>query len=402
MSIYVELLERVEKEGEFSTSKKKKVHDKASHHVERQRTEEAPDALGLHGKAETGLPHTEQQWDEILAGRSTVERDRKTEREKYGPPETETFEPSMSEGPGTQPRPLDEPRLGEATDSSNLVGDEVDDKPSPAEYLVRNMGDREGGERVIRGKVNESEHSILPARILIPLRKLRSMGMVTPDMEHKGIVEEYRHLKRILLRNIRRGGEEMGVGVAVTSALPDEGKTFTALNLAMSFSLEKSRTVLLVDADLERGGASSFLEARNEKGLKDYLEDPSLSVDDIVYDTDLPNIKVIPVGRKQSATAELFSSDRMENLVREVSHSDDYQLVIFDSSPVLVSSAANILSGLVDQTLVVVRANQTPGNMIREVEETLVDSKQIGFVLNRVPYSEKKHNIYYAENDAAA
>ena len=398
MSIYVELLERVEQEGEFSETEKTKAEASPEPRQSRkQKKKETSKELASDRAIDVELPRIEQRWDDILAGQTVTGREQEPVQDQSGQPASNDKDGGIHPSSETwfDSTPADEVALEQGADK-------LDTAARAGNYFVHNMGDSTGGDRVIRGKEHEPAPTVLPTRILIPLRKFKSMGMVTPDMEHKGIVEEYRHLKRILLRNIQRGGEGMGTGTAVTSALPEEGKTFTALNLAMSFSLEKSRTVLLVDADLERGGASSFLEARNEKGLKDYLEDPSMNVSDIVYDTDLPNLKVIPVGRKQGATAELFSSDRMEDLVKEVTHSDAYQLVIFDSSPVLVSSAANILSGLVDQTLVVVRANQTPGHMIREVEETLVDSKKIGFVLNSVPFSEKKHNIYYAENDAPA
>ncbi|HGG60999.1 MAG TPA: hypothetical protein ENK26_13960 [Gammaproteobacteria bacterium] len=172
------------------------------------------------------------------------------------------------------------------------------------------------------------------------------------------------------------------------------------MNLAMSFSLEKNRSVLLVDADIEKGGATRFLGLEGRKGLRDYLENPDLTIDDLIVETSESNIAVLPIGRGHSPVAELFSSDRMEEFVSRITSSDKFQMVIFDCPPVLVSAAANTVAGYADQTLVVVQANQTSAHMIHEVEEALVDSKKIGFLLNRVSPSEKKHNIYYyAEND---
>ena len=231
------------------------------------------------------------------------------------------------------------------------------------------------------------------------MRKLRLRGMVTPNMEHRGIVEEFRHIKRLLAKNVAKSDGEMGAGVVITSALPGEGKTFTALNLIMSLSMEKTRKVLLVDADMEKGGATDFLELNHHRGLRDYLEDDSLSLDDVMVQTNQKNLRIIPRGIAQTHSAEVFSTKRMESLIESLSYSSQFDMVVFDAPPALISSSANILSGLVDQTLVVVQANETSGNHIREVEENLIDCRSMGFVLNRAAYSEKKHNIYYAQSN---
>ncbi len=408
MSIYVDLLDKVEKRtaeapgeraGQKPGSSKFRPSDYDFLFEEEQRVS-------------VELPNIDDCWDEILAGKASRPTGGKTGKASLTKSDSDVIEQSGGDA-------LTDPESDTGEEVGVHGAEQANDGGS--EYRIKDYGDADLSDRVVRrpaghaGDVpeetseadetarhpsDEAEISSESGILELPLAKFRRAGMVTPDMEHKGIVEEYRHLKRMLLRNIAKSEGKMGTGVAITSALPGEGKSFTALNLAMSFSLEKNRTVLLVDADIEKGGVTRFLGLDGRPGLRDYLENPDLTVEDLVVKTSEPNICILPIGRGHAPVAELFSSERMEGFVATVSSSEKYQMVIFDSPPVLVSSAANTLSGYADQTLVVVQANQTSAHMIHEVEEALVDSRKIGFLLNRMAFSEKKHNIYYySEND---
>jgi capsular exopolysaccharide synthesis family protein len=361
MSIYVDLL----KKSEFQTESKQKVVNRIDTDLETKNRSQFQTPSKVETEqltsAEIDFPSIKDSWERVIAGSAAT-----SEKVRRVPqlPEDITFQDGAGEGLDFLP----------VSDHSGL--NSAIKQPLPT----------------VEKKPASKQNPI----VSIPISKLREKGMVTLDMKNRGIIEEFRHLKRNLLKNIIKSEKSMGVGVVVSSAWPGEGKTFTALNLIMSLSMEKTKKILFVDADLEKGEATKFLDLQNYRGLTDYLEDPSLDANDVTLQTSIESLKIIPRGLTTAHSAEVFSSQRMEAFVKEICQKGLYEMVIFDSPPVLVSSSANILSGMADQTLVVIQANETTGKSIREMEEKLVDSSSIGYVLNRASFSEKKQNSYYA------
>ncbi len=372
MSIYVDLL----KKAEFQTEPKRKIVDRVDTDLETKSRSQFKTPSRIESEqltsADLGLPSIKNSWERVLAGSAALSED--TRRVPKLPVEL-AAEESLDYQPASDMQFYD-------TEESKKI-----------------VRDNSGMDSAIKQPVEELENTQINKQssiVSIPTRKLRQKGMVTLDMKNRGIIEEFRHLKRNLLKNITKSDDPMGVGVVVSSAWPGEGKTFTALNLIMSLSMEKTKKILFVDADLEKGEATKFLDLQNHRGLTDYLEDSSLDANDVTLQTNIESLKIIPRGITATHSAEVFSTRRMEELVKEICQNGLYEMVVFDSPPVLVSSSANILSGMADQTLVVIQANETTGKSIREVEEKLVDSRSIGYVLNRASFSEKKQNSYYA------
>ncbi len=241
-------------------------------------------------------------------------------------------------------------------------------------------------------------------RIDIDFDHLSKAGFVTPQRMRTRIAEEYRVIKRPLLQKaFVRGGNALHNGhlILVTSSRPDEGKTFTAINLAMSIASERDLTVLLVDADFAKSGIGKTLNIEAEKGLSNVLTDSSLDLSDVMIRTNLPNLSILPSGPADPFTTELLASDRMGRLIEDIAARYSDRVIIFDSPPVLASSEPAVLATHVGQVLFVVEADETGESAIREALDLISSCKNIGLVLNKTQSrigSELFGSYYYGES----
>jgi protein-tyrosine kinase len=220
----------------------------------------------------------------------------------------------------------------------------------------------------------------------IDIARLRQMNYVTPDGERTLLAEEYRLIKRPLLANAFGKGAglvEHGNLIMVTSARAGEGKTFTAVNLAISIAMEMDKTVLLVDADVGRARVHQVLGMPSGPGLIDLLLDDKLDVSDVIIRTSIPRLSVIPMGRYHPHSTELLASEDMQRLTRELAGRYADRIMIFDAPPLLLTSEAVVLSGLMGQIVFVVLAERTPQGAVRDALGMLDTNKPIGLVLNK-------------------
>ncbi|NEX19740.1 AAA family ATPase [Thiorhodococcus mannitoliphagus] len=220
----------------------------------------------------------------------------------------------------------------------------------------------------------------------LALDQLRLMGALTPDAKRSQLAEEYRLIKRPLLMNVDKKGADIVDNsnlIMVTSALPGEGKTFSAINLAISMTMERDRTVLLVDGDVAKPTAAKRLGIDYEVGLLDVLDGSGVTVAESIVQTDLPNLKVLPAGRRHERATELLASERMANLMDEFSTRYKDRVVIFDSPPLLLASESAVLAGWMGQILVVVAAEQTPRHAVADALSRLGQDKIMGLILNK-------------------
>jgi receptor protein-tyrosine kinase len=211
-----------------------------------------------------------------------------------------------------------------------------------------------------------------PGRYLtLDLGKLQVAGFVTPTGSRTRIAEEFRVIKRpILLRAFATGDERIESGnlMMVTSAKPGEGKTFTAINLAMSMASERDIHVLLVDADVQRPSVFQVLGLPPQKGLLDVLSDSNLSPADVLTRTNIRNLTLMAAGTPSLATTELLASQKMISLMQDIATRYQDRIVILDAPPVLASSEPSVLALHVGQIILVVEAGKTGR---RAVEQTL-------------------------------
>jgi exopolysaccharide/PEP-CTERM locus tyrosine autokinase len=273
--------------------------------------------------------------------------------------------------------------------------------------IKRLQASREGAEmRERAAPVNTAAARRLEApaptgRVLtFDLDALRAGGLLPPAHQERELAQQYRQIKRPLINNaLGRGVEALPEGnlVMIASAVPGEGKTFTALNLALSMRLEEDVTVLLVDGDVVNPRLSQILGADDARGLLDVLKDPSMPPASAVLSTDIPGLTFLPAGHQEPNATELLASARMHEVVAQLAGQDPTRLVLFDSAPLLLTTESQSLTEIAGQILLVVRADQTPQHAVLEAVETLSESKSVSLVLNQS--MKQPHARYYYRYD---
>lgn len=222
-----------------------------------------------------------------------------------------------------------------------------------------------------------------PARIELDLELLAERGFLTPESMNSRLGDETRLVKRAVLSQARNSTSDYANVVVVTSAWPAEGKTFTAINLAMSLAVERDLHVLLVDADLAKPSILKSLGMTAKVGLIDLLENPQTDVGDVIMRTNVPKLSIIGPGRQHDMSMELLASKRMQAVAGEISERYSDRVIIFDSPPVLASTEATVMVDFAGQIIFVVEAERTRREAIEEAMSILGDSCPIRLVLNK-------------------
>ena len=231
-------------------------------------------------------------------------------------------------------------------------------------------------------------------QVAINWRALAEDGYLDQNNANSQLAEEFRVIKRPLVNNIQ-GAEVNGLSrpnlILICSSLPAEGKTFVSINLALSIANELDKSVLLIDADVEKPSVSKKLGIKQSPGLIEYLENEQVTFSDILLKTDLPNLSVIPAGKRHKFSTELLSSQRMCLFAEEVSRRYKDRIVIFDSPPLLVATQAQVLAELVGQVVLVIAAEETPQNIVNESVAKLANCDVVMTLLNK---TKKELDLY--------
>jgi protein-tyrosine kinase len=236
----------------------------------------------------------------------------------------------------------------------------------------------------------------------IDLDRMHEKGMVVSNGERTSVAEEFRVIKRPLLRAVmptRMPEVEEGNPsnlIMVTSSLPKEGKTFCAINLAMSIATEKDYTVLLVDADVARPSVLKTLGIQAEKGLMELLQNPEMDVSETILHTNIPSLSIIPAGRSSRHATELLASQHMASLVHELARRYPDRIVIFDSPPLLATTEAQVLASHMGQVVLVVEAERTTQKQLKEALSLLDGCSNVNLLYNkaRLFATEAKYGYY--------
>jgi protein-tyrosine kinase len=249
--------------------------------------------------------------------------------------------------------------------------------PGPADPMPAGEGEgRVPAENGRKGWVSPRYDISLP--VLLPPETLLRNRCVAfhPDARE---VEHYRMLRT---RILNATGENGGITLMITSALPGEGKTLTGINLALTFAKAFCQTSLLVDADLRQQKVHEVLGYTHRKGLADYLLD-GCTVSDIMVWPGIEKLTLISGGRTVTESSELLGSPGMAALVEDLKSRYPNRYIFFDVPPVLTGADAISLAPLVDRILVVVRAERTPMPEVKKALAMLPKEKVLGLVLNR-------------------
>ena len=181
--------------------------------------------------------------------------------------------------------------------------------------------------------------------------------------------------------------------ILVTSALPGEGKSFVAANLAVSIALNIDKHVLLMDCDIRKPDIHRQFGIGRVAGLNEYLTQKR-ELASLLVRTAVDRLTILPGGEPSQSPSELLSSQRMAELIEEVKHRYPDRLIVIDSPPTNLAAETGFLARQVDGILVVAKHGKTPRQDVTELLELLGSDKILGVVLNRVDMALKRKYGY--------
>jgi polysaccharide biosynthesis transport protein len=229
----------------------------------------------------------------------------------------------------------------------------------------------------------------------IPEQNFRGgLALLQPNDERHLYAEAFRNIRSSILFKNWEGG--VPKRIIVTSAVPNEGKTTTTANLAITMALSGAK-VLLVDSDLRRGGMNEILGQSSTPGFSEVLTD-RMAWRDVVRSTETENLSFIARGEALEQTSEYLLSKKCDLFLAEVG--GEYDFVIFDSAPVLVADDTASFAPKADTTLFVVRMSSTMARLAAKALGQLYD-RQVnvgGVILNRASTSLKEYSYYNYAN----
>ena len=241
--------------------------------------------------------------------------------------------------------------------------------------------------------------------VQMDLEALAAAGFVTPEAQRSRIADEFRVIKRPIIRHAR---EPVGARadranlVMVTSAIPSEGKSFVALNLAMSIALEIDSTVLLVDADVANPSLMQLTHLPASKGLLDLLTSPDVKLPDVLLRTNVEKLSLLPSGTAHRRATEMLASETMAELLEEMASRYHDRIIVFDSPPLLATTEARALASHMGQIIMVVEADRTTQALVKHALETVDSCPVVMMVLNKAPRSDVGGYYGYAYSGPAA
>jgi len=232
------------------------------------------------------------------------------------------------------------------------------------------------------------ESRVNEGSVEIDFDRLGRLGYVLPDGDANArLVKQFQAIKRPLIQKAFRAGQaeaRNNNSVVVTSAKPGEGKSFVAINLAMSIASERDLKVMLLDGDLYNQGLPDMLGIKVGMGLTDLLLDDHLDVSKVLLATNVPNLAFLPAGREHPKCTELLSSQRMIQLMGEMTARYTNRIIVVNAPPILATTEAVALASHAGQVVMVVEQDRTGWRYVERSLALLSNGPDIGFVLNKV------------------
>jgi protein-tyrosine kinase len=269
-----------------------------------------------------------------------------------------------------------------------------------AAALLRQQETNETGPLVVDAAAHAPVSPVGP-QLTLDRGRLAGFGIAIPSSGRSRTVEEFRLVKRNLMNAWTQsdliGDRRSSRLIMVTSARPGEGKTFSALNLALAFASERDVKALLVDVDTQRPGLPRILGIPGEQGLVDVLAG-NLDLADVLIQTNIPNLMILPAGRGGPHVPELLSSRGMGALLTQLTDRLADRFIIIDTPPCMASTDAAALAPLVGQIVFVIEANNTQQGEIEAALTTLSACPRISLLLNKSDTLAGEHFGYYSYN----
>lgn len=208
----------------------------------------------------------------------------------------------------------------------------------------------------------------------LDLDAMTAAGLLTPIAARSKLADDFRVIKRPLIANaMGKGVPPVANGnlIMVTSALPGEGKSFSAINLAISIAMELDNTVMLVDADVARPSVLNMLGLPPARGLLDVVDKDSVDISDVLLRTNIEKLTILPSGTQHPRATELLASESMVRLLDDMASRYPDRIIIFDSPPLLLTTESRALATHMGQVIVIVHAGHTAQAAVKEALRTI-------------------------------
>lgn len=221
--------------------------------------------------------------------------------------------------------------------------------------------------------------------LIIDLDRLEKNGFIRPGSEHKtALLDQFQIIKQPLIQAAFSAPDDHSNALMVTSAKPGEGKSFVALNLALSIAAEHDLHVMLIDGDFYHPSLPGLLGVAAPRGLVDVLLDETMTISDVLLPTNIRRFSLLPAGPQRPHSTELLASQRMAIIMRDMATRYADRVIIIDAPPVLPTTEAGVLAAHVGQIVLVVEQNQTGWRLVQRSLARLAACQNINFVLNKV------------------
>ncbi|RJG49468.1 XrtA-associated tyrosine autokinase [Motilimonas pumila] len=255
--------------------------------------------------------------------------------------------------------------------------------PSPEASKSSLEKDVPSPEKIVKNDFPDSTNDKV---LKLNIEGLKQRGFLVDPNERSQLHEEFRFVKRRILKTAfgpLNDTLEHSNLILVTSSRTNEGKTYNAINLALSIAMEQDKTVLLIDADVLKPSICKELEVEAEVGLVDYLLGQTSDLQGIIYNTNVPNLRIIPAGARHHLTSELLASTKMAEMTKELANRYSDRIILFDAPPLLGINETQALTSLVGQQILVVEENKTQLSSLENAISLLNKDRAIGLVLNK-------------------
>ncbi len=263
-------------------------------------------------------------------------------------------------------------------------------QPSELELLLETQQLVEPGEASQPREIKDIAYTLtrtVPIEMETMVRNRLITGGDNPE-----VGQSYKVLRTHILQKTQA---EHHNALMITSPMPEEGKTLTAINLAISLAQELTQTVLLVDVDLRYPSISRYFGFEAERGLVDYLEGKAEIPELLVHPQGIDGLVILPAGRQTDWAAELIRSPRMLELVPELKNFYPDRYVLFDLPPMLSFADALSFAPLADGIIMVVAARQTSREDLKRCQEMLKGRPIVGYVFNKA--EDLQQSRYYRD-----
>jgi receptor protein-tyrosine kinase len=250
--------------------------------------------------------------------------------------------------------------------------------------------------------------------VYLDLARLEREGYLVSAQARSQLAEQMRIIKRPLLANVAKANVDgpdripRANLIQIVSAMPGEGKTFFAMNLAMSIAMEVDHSVLLVDADVLRPSVLARYGIEPAHGLMDVLEAASLSsrtgepptidLADVLLRTNVPKLSLLPAGTANAQSTEMLASVAMAALLDELAAKYSDRIVLFDAPPLIPTTESRVLASRVGQVLMVVEADQTTHAQVTQAYAAVEQCPVVLSVLNKCRSKTTGTYGYYQSN----